>query len=734
MYYTTKEYRDEMRNPFRGASYVYAYIGLINNDAQRSSEITSSFTGSEEHLYDGSSLGTVTSTENDGSITFTFGDYHELNIAGLMIEFNSLPDSVTVTNGSKSGLYSVTDRVFTIDDGYTDCHYLKITPNTGKLSITSITFGIGLQFTNKQIISTNRHNIVDHISNDLPSKEFTLVVDNRLHMFNKDNPYGYSNFLQEMQEIRYDYGRELSDGSIYKIKGGRVYLSKWSSDDYQARFSCVGRLNFIEGQYYKGKIYDNGISAYDLALDVFSDAGISDYKLDPSLKRVQIFNPLPICSYPEALKMIANASRCILFEDRDGNICIKNSNLPSFIVNVEFAGATDYCIPNALFDDNSLYNYADSEHDYVLADGSLLFLPNNDSYRQVGFVSNEIADANGHFSNNPNIKLSFVSEYSLKKLVLNFAYILPTSITIISYLNGTEVDNQTLSDLTLTSEYFYEGVVDEIIIYFNGANPNQRIHLNNVSIIGKLDYEITYHELKDTPSSTSLARVSKINVHSYQFNKEVMEDGMNKSSSVVIDRSENTDGGTTVDISTSSSVYGSAVSTFSAEVGNNLITFSEPYYNYKVSSGTIIEYGAYYIVVNSETETEINVFAQPYSVSENIYSMSLHEKGVEKDSKNPLISSKLMAMQQSEWLKDYYDDDLEYTLTYRGDPIIDADDLLYLENNFVSNNEIRVSEESISTSTGMDFNCQLIARRNFYQVNATTENAIVGRTRTGEVL
>ena len=90
MEYTTEQYRQEMRLPYRGKSHVYVYMGLINVDAQRSAHIISSFSGSEEHLYDRSASSSyVTSTENDGSITFEFEGF-ENNIAGLQITLEHL--------------------------------------------------------------------------------------------------------------------------------------------------------------------------------------------------------------------------------------------------------------------------------------------------------------------------------------------------------------------------------------------------------------------------------------------------------------------------------------------------------------------------------------------------------------------------------------------------------------------------------------------------------------------
>lgn len=732
MQYVTEEYRQEMKLPYRGASSVYAYIGLINEEAQKSAEITSSFSGDESHLYDIGGL--VTSTENDGSITFTFGDYYELNIAGLTINFNTVPSSITVTNGDKTATYQPSGAEYTFSDGYTDCHYLKITPDSGKLSITKITFGIGVYFTNREIISTTRENEVSHISNELPRKTFTLTVNNRSNLFNKDNPYGYAPYLEERQVVSYEYGRELTNGSIYKIKGGKVLLKNWSSDDYEAKFTCVGYLDFLDGQYYKGKFYDDGISAYDLAEEVFADAGITNYVLDESMKKVAIYNPIPVCEYREALKMIANASRCVLFEDRDGNICMTNAKRPSYIHTTTFYGATDYSIPSAIFNDNSAYNYADAELEYAMADGTLLFLPENTAFMQVGFVSSEVANSSGLFTNDPHMDVSFKSEFELKRLFLNFAVVIPTSVTVTCSLQGTVVDTQTLTNLSLTTVYTYSGKIDAITVRFNGAQTNQRIHLNNIEIDGKIDYDLTYHELKNTPIASSLERVSKVNVHTYQYNLEKTEEGTSKSSYVKVDTTPNEDGGDTIDVTTGTSDYGSAISTIQAEIGDNTVIFNQPYYNYKVTAGTIKEYGAFYLVVNSTSAQEIDVYAQPYSVTDNIYSIDIHEKGVEKDSRNKLISTNIMAKTQAEWLRDYYDDDLEYDLTYRGDPILDADDLIYLDNKFVKDNEVRIEEETINTSMGMNFTCKLRARRTSFMTDATLGKFIVGKAKLGETL
>lgn len=734
MQYTTEQYRQEMRLPYRGASHIWIYIGLINNDAQRSAHITSSFSGDETYLYTESSSAYtgVTSTESDGHIRFDF-EGTENNIAGLTVTFNTAPASVTVTNGDKTEIYGVDGTEFTVDDGFNNCSYLKITPNSGKLSVKKILFGIGLQFSDRQIMNTSRQNMVDHISNELPSKSFTFTINNRAKLFNKDNPYGYASFLEERQEVTYEYGRELSDGTLYKIKGGKVYLKSWSSDDYEAKFSCTGLLDFLDDKFYKGQYYEEGISALDLAEIVLEDAGITHYILDPSLARYLIHNPLPILTHKECLQAIANACTCIMFEDRDGNVCLKNANLPSFIGDVKFIGATDYSIPSAIFDDNSLFNYADAENNYVVADGSFMFLPEDSSYLQVGFVSSQLANGSGQFTNNPSIEASFLSEFHMTCLYLLFSTIYPTSMTVKFYLSGEEVDSQTITSFSPTVAVSYDGVVDGMKILFNGASPNQRIHLNSISIKGYLEYELTYHELKNTPVATSLERVSNLNVHYFTYSKqEELPEGVTKEYVSMVDI-ENEDGGITKTYVTSE-IPDTPIATFEVVAGENLLTFSRPCYDISVSSGTILESGAYYCRLQADSDGQVNVTGKYFVVADSIFVHQIHEKGTERTSNNPLLSSLTMAKQQASWLKDHYDDDLEYSLTYRGDPVLDADDLIYLENHFVAKNEIRIVNETLNTNIGMSFTCTIQGRRTSYQVDATTQNMIVGRAYVGETL
>lgn len=718
MQYSTETYREEQKEHERGRSYVWVYLGLINQDAQRNAYISSDFSGSESQLYsnpDTSSYVGVTSSESDGSITFTFGDLYEISLVGLTLTFGDVyPTSFTVTNGTTTESFDNTETSIEIESQFDDCHTLTITPTemsdgSTSLILKSILFGLGLQYTNNELINTSRTTSINHISIELPQKQFTFTIDNYDKTWNRDNPYGYSAYLQEQQICKYEYGRELSDGTIYKIAGGKTYLKTWSSTDEQAKFTTVGYLDFIEDTYYKGQYYEDGISLSDLAEDVLEDAGIEDYELDSCLSNIYVHNPLPVDTHKACLQIIANAGRCILYEDRNGNVCIRSTILPSVIGSVTTNGETSYSNANQLFAEG-VDNYGTLEADYVVADGSYTLIPESDAtYLITGYTSSEISDSTGAFDTNPIVTVDFQSQYTLSNMIINFGKVYPTEFIVRTYLDGSTVDEITVSSPQLiTSISFDDTLIDQLEFEFTSTNAYQRIHMNYVELTGNLDYEITYTDLASTPIATSLELVKDVKIHVYAY-------------------SEND--------TTKQLVITDVVS------GSNVVMLTNPAYDYTVTwedgttDGLVVDAsGAYYVEVTAESSGTIIVSGNEYDISDTIYNVNLHETGNDKESSNELIDTLANAKLQGKWLKDYFDDDIRYNLTYRGEPCLDADDVVLLENNFVANNMIRIESENLSTSTGMSLQNAITARRVSYQVSATVSKAIVGRFKVGEVL
>jgi hypothetical protein len=84
-----------------------------------------------------------------------------------------------------------------------------------------------------------------------------------------------------------------------------------------------------------------------------------------------------------------------------------------------------------------------------------------------------------------------------------------------------------------------------------------------------------------------------------------------------------------------------------------------------------------------------------------------------------------MAVAECEWLCDYFKNDIEYDITYRGEPALDPDDQIYTENKYVELNLVRILSSQIDTSTGMSMSCRLNGRRTRWVEPALVDVAIV---------
>ena len=137
-------------------------------------------------------------------------------------------------------------------------------PNN-RVRIYYVKFGLGLEYDNEWIMSTDSSSVLSAINEDLPEVNFSVTLKNDDQRFNVDNPSSEINFLESGQNLSVSYGYELDDGSIEWMQLHSLLVSEWSADDTQATIKAVDRFKYMSEKYYKGIYYDNGISLYDLA-------------------------------------------------------------------------------------------------------------------------------------------------------------------------------------------------------------------------------------------------------------------------------------------------------------------------------------------------------------------------------------------------------------------------------------------------------------------------------------
>ena len=703
MYRTSSAYKAEMAQDLRDRSFVYVYLGLINRDAQAAASITSEladfaqndvfensrfeayyatceknfakvnetmyFMPDEAKYYSTLDQGAV-SKDIQGEIIFSFSETID-KFGGLTIDFGDYPPtSFTATNGHNTYAFEPTSGQYIAQGVFENSDYIKIIPTTERrLRIHSIMFGIGFQFDNKNLISTKRTNEIDHLSRELPKKTFEFTIDNFNQNWTMDNPNSFARSLEEMQIVQVIYGRELPNGSIYKIPSGYMALQSWSNTHSQATFKAVGFLDYSNTTYYGGKV--GRTSLYDLAVRVFEDMGTTDYKIDTFLKKLYTDNPLPIEQHKVCLQMIANAGLCSMYENGNGVITLKSSmKSPRYDVTVE--NIEPYSNTDSFMNGDTVYNFATCERDYAKVNGSLRFIDDITTVGQTGLVSYLYPTEEGM-----RITIEFEAVWTFTGLSFQWGIISPSTVTIAEYNDGSVVETHDyeVDDMNFYIDHeFYE--VDKLVITF--SNPDDtRIHLNKMLIGTITDYEITEHDMMNLPETEQTERVRSVNVKYYDF----------------------IEGDKKVTAQTN------------ADVGENLVTFNTPCYGYSVEGCTITDSGAYYVIFEAETAGKVTIEAKQYDKAENTYSYRLRETGQDVTLENDLISDADLAERVCEWLAEFYAGEIDYTVSYRGEPALESGDRIYLENRFVNSNLVLVTSEELTTGIGMSMTNTVKARQ-----------------------
>lgn len=229
-------------------------------------------------------------------------------------QFISVPTDLTFVD-SKNRL-SEFDRI--------TFEFLSMSEPNRRLRISRISFGYEKKFNMGDILSVNHNLNIDPISASLPYEKLTLKVNNLDKDYNPDNPQGLWVYFTHGQQLSIRYGIEV-DGAVEWVDAGKLYLSDAPTvDANSASFEAVDTISTLTYEYNKGLWRAEGITLYDLAVDVLNDAGVTRYVLPDSLKSIVTFAPLPILPHRECLQMIANAGECVLYTDVQGAVVIEN--------------------------------------------------------------------------------------------------------------------------------------------------------------------------------------------------------------------------------------------------------------------------------------------------------------------------------------------------------------------------------------------------------------------------
>lgn len=747
MYQTSQEYKESMKRPVRNQSYMKIQLGLINQEAQQTAGLSDTnkyndfsdaesifnqhtvrrYATYESNFWKANGISFflpekksdyrkdgITSTnlfEESFHVKFVFG-CGKSDIKGLTIKFGrNYPTKFTiVTDNATSFEYENTEELFKSDDVFENTESIELVitemnvPNA-RVRIDYIIFGLGLEYDDEWISEASSNTTLSAINEDLPESEFTVTLCNDNQLFNVDNPSSDINFLESGQKVNVMMGYMLDDGNIEWIKMHSLYVSEWSADDSSATIKAVDILKYLDEKYYKGIYYEDGISLYDLAVLVLTDAGLNEdeYYIDSYMKKVYVHNPLPNVTHKEALQIIANAGRCIMDYDRNGKIRIRVAFKPTY--DTTSNGETYFSNAPTIDNLTEKNQYATCEQNFWKADGKKLFVP-TDHHQDTGYISVSISDENGKFDANPMLTRTLEAKYKAYGIMINFSGNLPKKFVIRTYADDVLNDTITISSgIEQDFEFQYDfKEYDKMIIEFLEMEPNSRIHIDYLSLGAETSYSLEYDDLYSTPVGTQLEKIKNAKVARYLYGKS----------------------------STKEDLLSETIS-YTGE--NQLYYLNDACYGYEVSinnaqngqSVNIISSGAYYVEVaflgiEVGDNVEVIIKGYKYNIATSYYSQTINNRGSEKEWQNPLISADDHCQEVAKWLADYFASGIEYELDYRGEPAIDCGDVIGQENKYDPDLKTIVEQSQITFKSGL-LGGGLRTRRKEYV--ARTKNRLV---------
>lgn len=733
----SKAYKESMKSSLRERAYIMISFGLVNQEAQAKATVDNgsyAYYSNKDNIFGEHIDDTVYATleeeftKVDGSMFFLprateGGRYYDTGIVsdklvsearcevvislntivtdfkGLTINFGeNYPvdfDIVGSTGqtiefrGNTKSKWS-TEKVLE-NTTYIKLVFYKMKNPQSRLRIYSIMFGYGLVYYNDSVMSSALDSYVSPIGADVPQFDFSVTLKNYDHYFNVDNPNSAINYLETGQEMDIMYGYQTpGSDTIEWIQGNHLWCSEWESDDNTATIRCQDIFRNMDGEYVKGLYSAAGKSYYALAEEILKDAGISEYYIDPRLKKLYSNNPIPRVKYKEALQIIANACRCVLTQSRDGKVQIKSNFMPS--ASIATNGEETYSNAANVLTDTPKVEYATLAGNYTPTDGTMFFLPRNGKAAlTTGYVSKEISGANGTFTKNPIVTITMEAIRAYYGLKLVFGTALPAAFTIRTYKGGEPVNEYPVEKDEINTTSIILRDFDDFdvmkIEFTKTAEPYNRIVLNYFSLSDVVDFTMNRRDMTSSPKAIKQELIKEVIVPCYTYQENNREENL---------------------------VY-EDIDVIAGEVETYYI--QDPSYGYKVKldevegKATVVAWSNYFVTIkfNVTGSFKLEVQGYRYKIVEKYATVSLNARGKTVKWKNPLISNTTMANELAAWLADYYTAGIEYEYDTRGNPELDATDIVYQENEFHDGMRVNIYRHTVNFKQA--FSGRVTARR-----------------------
>lgn len=733
----SKEYQASMSSPLRERAFIQVSFGLINQTAQTEAKLRASnesyYSSSASVLTFGANNVEYATLERnftkvDGSMRFLPREdldviYHDTGIVSeSTLETEEF--ALLVNFGSEE----ISFKGFSIDFGYNYPTAFKIATNNGKrLNITnndkslwvtdetfdkvrgvtilvrkmkyegcrvrikSLQFGLGLVYGNEYVLDSSLESYVSPISADIPQIDFMVKLKNDDKYFNVDNPKSAINYFETGQQLSVMYGYKLPDSNnVEWVKGGQLVCTEWESDDNTATIRGTDLLRGLDREYSMGQYSSVGVSYYDVLTSLFREMGIKKYYIEPRLKLLKLKNPIPRVKLKEAIQLLANACRCTVSQSRWGEIQIKSNYIPELSISSD-DGDRMSNLANVLKLGQKV-EFARLDRDYTTVDGSMFFANRTGvSRRPVGFVSNRATDSTGEFANPVKIAVMMDNIRAYYNVNIEFGNTLPSLFTIDTYNNGANTNTFTVDSSEISKKMSVIrdfGECDKMVFSFEEtAKPNNHVVVRRIGLETATNFTVTRRDMLSSPKAIKQESIKEIIVPYYTYQES--------------DK---------VDVLISEDI----------EVAQNQVItyyFDSPCYDFNVlvddrsNLASIVSKSNYAISLRYQVagRYKLEIKGHKYNIVEKQVGVSLNTRGRVIKWANPLLSDEQMANQLLQWLKEYYTSGIEYEYDTRGNPELDANDIVNQENEFHPDMQVCIYKYNMKFNNS--FSASVIARR-----------------------
>lgn len=283
--------------------------------------------------------GWVSETLSDASgninITATLDFIQENKMRGVSLHFDNKYD-YTVANCSFSfyndadsllkkvdivdnKLYSINAMANLNNVSKVVINFTKLTKPYRRLRLVEFSPGMLLIYNDADIVNMTTLTEYDPFNNSLIIPEATLSVRNEDRSIDILNTDGIEPYLQQKQKVRLFLGL-VANGVEEYVHIGNYYLIDWKAAPLSltATFTARGWLDMVSNtDYTKGKYTGSQRSLGSIAVEVFADAGVTDYVIDQSLNSIITAGVVPVAPHKELLRLIAQASNCMYYVSTD---------------------------------------------------------------------------------------------------------------------------------------------------------------------------------------------------------------------------------------------------------------------------------------------------------------------------------------------------------------------------------------------------------------------------------